>query len=308
MQQIGRLVTTIFALAVLLIPPGNRAQAQGCSDAGFCSMNSFTPHGMDSNVVLYDQFTIDASYGAADHAISVVGSSLEFHRAFSRELDIDAKLTTLAQFGNGISTFGVSDLYLNATYNAGKTTRLTLGGKIPFTDGNTTKDGLPLPMDYQASLGTFDLILGLGYDFEQIQLVVALQQPLSQNNNQFVAEDYPAGSPLRQFQSTKDFKRSGDILMRVSYPLHLSENVQLTPGLLPIYHLNNDTFRDTTNAERAIAGSQGLTLNANLHMDYAIDQRSLLQLSIGVPFIVRDARPDGLTRSFVASVEYRVRF
>ena len=57
-----------------------------------------------------------------------------------------------------------------------------------------------------------------------------------------------------------------------------------------------------------IEGSQGLTLNWNLYLDYELNNDQALQLNVGSPFIVRDTRPDGLTRSFVASLEYRIKF
>ena len=65
---------------------------------------------------------------------------------------VDVKLNTLAQSGNGISTFGVSDILANANYAVTSKFRLTLGAKIPLNAANKSLDGLPLPMDYQSSL------------------------------------------------------------------------------------------------------------------------------------------------------------
>jgi hypothetical protein len=169
-------------------------------------------------------------------------------------------------------------------------------------------DGLPLPMDYQSSLGTFDLIFGMGYTIKKLQLVTAIQQPLTQNDNQFLATDYDEDSPLRAFPSTNQFKRSGDVLVRISYPIVISPRMTFTPGLLPIYHLANDKYTDEFNVEKEIVGSQGLTLNGNIYFDYEINKKSTLQINMGVPFVVRDARPDGLTRSFIANLEYRLKF
>ena len=60
--------------------------------------------------------------------------------------------------------------------------------------------------------------------------------------------------------------------------------------------------------EQEIAGSQGVTLNSNLFLIYSISPRHALELSLGWPFRARDARPDGLTRDFVAGLEYAVKF
>jgi len=110
----------------------------------------------------------------------------------------------LAQSGNGISTFGISDIFLNIKYKASEKTNLILGAKIPLTNANKSQNQLTLPMDYQASLGTFDLILGMGYRFKKIQWVIAIQQPLTQNNNTFNSEEYPENSNLK-FMSLNNY-------------------------------------------------------------------------------------------------------
>lgn len=163
-------------------------------------------------------------------------------------------------------------------------------------------------MDYQSSLGTFDLILGAGYKFRKVQTVVAYQQPLVQNNNTFLATQYPSDSPLSDFQSTNQFQRRGDLLLRISHPTHSAKKVTITPSLLPIYHLGNDTYVDELGSTREIDGSNGLTLNANLYLDLEIGRASIIQVNLGMPFVVREARPHGLTRSLIVNFEYAVKF
>lgn len=282
--------------------------AQGCSDAGVCTIHSFKPNGLDSISENHNQFKAGISYGAADYSISVFGTYLEYSRQLNDKFGLDAKLTTLSQSGNDISSFGLSDIFINSNYRISNKATLTLGVKIPLSDANKKEDGRALPMDYQSSLGTFDLVLGFGYNIGKLQLVAALQQPLTQNNNAFFAEDYPINSPLREFQSTNQYQRSGDVLLRASYPINLGQKFRLTPSLLPIYHLANDKYTNMDGMKLEIEGSQGLTLNWNLYLDYDLDEKQALQFNVGAPFIVRDVRPDGLTRSFVASLEYRIKF
>ncbi len=281
---------------------------QGCSDAGFCTLNSFKPSKQETELVKNNQIKIGAFIGSADNSISVWGNYMEYNRQITNKFGLDARINTLAQNGNDLSVFGVSELFLTGKLSIFKRFKLTLGTKIPLANGNRKDNSLPLPMDYQSSLGTFDLILGGGYEFNKISFVLALQQPLSQNKNEFLAENYPAGSPLRNFQSTNKFIRSGDILLRVSYPFNIGQKLTLTPSLLPIYHLANDQYTDITGVEKEITGSQGLTLNGNLYIDYELNQRNALQLNAGIPFVVRDVRPDGLTRSFVVNLEYKINF
>ena len=281
---------------------------QGCSDAGFCTINSFKPNSTDSTKLVNNQLKVGAFFGKADNSISVYGSYLEYNRQLNNKFGLDAKLTTLAQNGNGISTFGLSDIFVNANYKVSERFKFTLGTKIPLSDANKTYNNLPLPMDYQASLGTLDLIFGIGYEIKKIQFVAAIQQPLTQNGNQFIATNYPINSELRIFQSTNKFERSGDVLLRVSYPINITSKLKLTPSILPIYHLTNDKYTDEFNVKKEIKGSQGLTLNGNAYIDYEINSKNIIQFNVGMPFIVREARPDGLTRSFIANLEYSIKF
>lgn len=299
----------LYSLCILFLAfSTDLLYAQGCSDAGFCTVNSLKPHANDSVFVEKNQFKVGFSAGIADHDITVYSPYAEYSRQISSKFGVNAKVTALSQAGNDISVFGLSDIYLTANYRLNKNFTFTLGTKIPLTDGNKTKNGQPLPMDYQSSLGTFDFIAGAGYQINKLQLVAALQQPLSQNSNQFVAENYPVDSPLRNFQTTRDFNRSGDVLLRASYPFKITEKFQITPGLLNIYHLSNDKFTDPSGNSHEIDGSQGLTINGNLFLDYSLNKTSAFQLTLGAPFLVRDARPDGLTRSFIANLEYSFKF
>ena len=295
-------------MAIALFTLGiNYSYGQGCSDAGFCTINSFKPNGTDSTKVLNSQFKVGAFFGQADNSIAVYGTYLEYNRKLNTKFGIDGKLTTIAQNGNGISTFGLSDIFVNVNFKASEKVKLTLGAKLPLSNASKTYNKLPLPMDYQASLGTFDLIFGIGYEIKKIQFIAAIQQPLTQNDNQFIATNYPINSELRTFQSTNKFERSGDILLRVSYPISINSKLKLTPSVLPIYHLTNDKYTDEFNVKKEIKGSQGLTLNGNAYLDYEINSKNIIQLNVGMPFIVRDSRPDGLTRSFIANIEYRIK-
>jgi hypothetical protein len=303
MKNIKLLFYTIF-----ICQYSNSLFSQGCSDAGFCTVNSFKPNNSEQTIVSNNQFKIGTFFGSADNSIVVIGNYFEYNRQLNENFSADLKLTTLAQSGNGISTFGLADAFVNINYKASEKIQLTIGGKIPMSKANNSENGLPLPMDYQASLGTFDIILGVGYKLDKFQVVAAFQQPLTQNNNQFFASAQSTTSNLKSIQTTNNFKRSGDVLLRISYPVKLNQKLNLVPSLLPIYHLSNDKFTDEFNIERQILGSKGLTLNGNVFLDYNLNSKNTIQLSMAAPFVVRDSRPDGLTRGFVANVEYRIKF
>lgn len=296
-----------LVLAVAMIFFDNTTVAQGCSDAGFCTMSTFKPHTSDSVKQLKNRFKMAGFYGGADHSITVSGAYLEYGRQFGK-VALDARITAIAQSGNQINQLGLSDVFVSATYQPVKNWGVTAGLKLPLADGNVKKDGLPLPMDYQSSLGTLDLVLGLSFKIKELQLVAAMQQPLTQNENQFLSANQPAASALKRFQSTNQYQRSGDVLLRVSYPVLKKGKFTLTPSLLPIYHLANDEYVDETKTKKAITGSEGLTLNGNLYLNCQLSERAALELNAGSPFIARDVRPDGLTRSYIVNLEYSMRF
>lgn len=295
----------IFAVIFLFTLTTN---GQGCSDAGFCSLNSIKPSGDDSLPSKNNQVKIGAFYGIADNSISVWGNALEYTRQFSDKFEMDLKLTSLSQNGNGISTYGLSDVFLTGNYKPNDKLKFTIGAKFPFTNGNNKRNNVSLPMDYQSSLGTVDFLVAFGFKLKKFQLALAVQQPITQNKNQFDVSDYPINSPIRQFQSTRNFIRSGDVFLRISRPIAFTSKMKFTPGLLPIYHLSNDSYTDSSGTKREIAGSAGLTLNGNISLDVELTTKSTLQFSAAAPFIVRDTRPDGLTRSLIGVIEYSVRF
>ncbi len=219
-------------------------------------------------------------------------------------------MTSISQSGNGISAYGLSDIFLTGNYKPNDNLKFTIGAKIPFTNGNNKRKNVSLPMDYQSSLGTVDFLVAFGFKLKKFQLALAVQQPITKNKNQFDVSDYPINSPIRQFQSTRNFFvfAAATFFSRISRPIAFTSKMKFTPGLLPIYHLSNDSYTDSSGTKREIAGSAGLTLNGNISLDVELTTKSTLQFSAAAPFIVRDTRPDGLTRSLIGVIEYSVRF
>ena len=282
--------------------------AQGCSDAGACSISDFK-HDAASNWSgdNASYVKVGANYGLADYDISVYGAYAEYGRQFSEKFGAKFKLTGMSQNGNGISSTGLSDIFVTANYKV-SIIDVVAGLKIPLSDGNKMLDGLALPMDYQSSLGTYDLIVGVGDGDGKWVWSVTYQQPLTQNNNAFVNTLYPDGSVFRKIPTTNGFDRAADLLARLSYPVDLGNKLVFTPSALLIDHLRNDRYINETGEIKDIENSNGVTLNVNLFLDMSVSDNSSVQLALATPVLVREVRPDGLTRGFVANLEYRVRF
>ena len=295
-------------IALFFIVQTMYIHGQGCSDAGLCTIDVLKPAA--SSVVMKKSSKVNAgiSIGGADYGIMAFGGNIGYSGRLTDRWSLDSKITFLAQSGNDISVSGPGDIFLNVNYLVSQKLTLTAGTKIPLTNADKKLDGLALPMDYQSSLGTLDLLAGLKYSTSKWQWALALQWPLSQNENEFFPQLYDTSSIVSTIQTTNGFQRQPDIILHVSRPIWMSNKVTFTPGLLPIYHLGEDRYTDIDGITKNIKGSDGLTLNATVYIDVRMDAVSNLEFNLGFPFIVRDARPDGLTRSFVFGVAYSAEF
>jgi len=295
-------------VAVLFLISVDEANAQGCSDAGFCTAPSMRPEISSDTTGQIHKISVGAGIGFADNSVTVYNGMVSYTGTFKDQFNCSVRINYQYNDGALAGVGSLSDAFVTGGYTTGSGFDFTAGIKIPFSDGNIKYQGQLLPMDYQPSLGTTDLLLGIGYRFQHGGISAGLQQPLTQNENQFLSDIYPEGSPGAEFQSTNKFYRYGDILLRAYYNFSLAQNrITVSPSLLPIYHLNEDTYHDRNNNEISIKGSSGLTLNGTVTIRFTSGNHSI-ETTLGTPFIVRDARPDGLTRSFVAGLEYSIRF
>jgi hypothetical protein len=296
--------TRLILLWIFVLASYSEVQSQGCSDAGLCTIDALKPAPGSPAAQHRNKLDAGVSVGGADYDITAFGGYIGYSRKFGESWHFDGKMTFLAQSGNDISVSGPGDIFANISYDISETVTLTAGTKIPLNKADRELDGKALPMDYQSSLGTFDLLAGIRYNPEKWQLALAVQVPLAQNENRFFPELYAPGTPLYEIQATNAFQRQADILFHISRTFDLSDKLTMTPGLLPIYHVGEDEFTDIDGIDQAIEGSDGLTLNATVYFDLKMSDAGSLEFNIGFPLIVREARPDGLTRSFVFGVGY----
>ena len=300
-----RFILLLFSCAFII----HTANSQGCSDAGFCSLDGI--QNSDSEIKSYNnKFTIGSSYGIGDHNITIVAPYFSYQRSVGKNLSISTKLTAIQQSSEYAENTGLSDVFVIANYRLNDKTKLTAGAKLPLSDGNQLNNSAdPFPLDFQPSLGTTDIIVGFATNIKKLQINVATQLPVFQGKNTFSSEVYDTSNFYSEFQSTNNYKRKGDVLLRATYEVSKTEKFRFTSSLLSIYHLGNDTYiplRFIENEE--IIGSSGLTLNLNLFLEYTLSQKSSINFSVGSPIIVRMVRPDGLTRSFIASLTYGYSF
>ena len=305
---------TIGFLFVLLLSVRN-LNAQGCSDAGVCSIHSIknNAEAHESKEGKKNDLSVGFGYGIGERSTDNYTWYAEYTRTITKRTSVTGKLSYAAISGELANTSGLGDLFLSVNHAFDIKSKwkksFVVGLKIPFDGANIKKNGIYLPMPYQTSLGTTDLVLAINYTRKSFGATLAVQQPLKPiNENKFLPGDYPATPLTLKYWPSNEFSRKGDVVGRVSYNFKTGERFSIRPSLLGIYHEANDTYLDDAKNRRPIYNSRGLTLNGNVFVDYHLKNGSGFELSLGTPFIVRDQRPDGLTRSFVASLEYQFSF
>ncbi|WNM17887.1 hypothetical protein [Flavobacterium capsici] len=280
--------------------------SQGCSDAGICSIgNSFTTEKTTKNLI-----ETGAVYGVGDADVTSVTGYITYSREFTKSFAMSVKVTYFNAKGDFGTRGQFGDAYLISNYKFAekdqKQWSALAGFKFPFTTANAKINDVPLPMDYQASLGTFDLILGVNYNIKQWDFNAGLQLPVFNNNKNSYFAEY---SGTDDFNSTNLFERKPDALFRATYTYATSNKKwSFKPNVLFIYHLGEDIYENIFSNRETIKNSDGLTLNGNLITIYQLNSKSSLELSLATPFVVRDERPDGLTRAFTAGVTYKISF
>jgi hypothetical protein len=298
-------VSSIFVLLVLTIP---KLYSQGCSDAGICSISS--SHHINSTELKKNSLEVGYIFGKGLENVIYNNGFIGYTRDFKNNWGLSSRIT----YNQATGSFGklgrLGDIFFVINYkkefNKNSFIKPSFGLKIPLSTSNFKINQIALPLDYQASLGTFDALLGIEYFYKKWKVDAAFQLPFWQINRNSYFDEYSASN---DFPSTNLFKRKPDILLRTAYTFHTKNKKWFfKPNVLAIYHLGNDTYEDIFGKRKEIEDSQGITINASLITDYNINNKNRLSLNIAAPLLVREIRPDGLTRAFVASISYQYKF
>jgi hypothetical protein len=204
---------------------------------------------------------------------------------------------------------------------------MTLGGKIPSGYGSDNASGKAsnfgsggsspgdLPMYYQVSLGTYDLVAGASMINEKWLFATGIQIPIIHNNdNDFRWGKWP-GYPGELSYTQKYFlpnnlKRGTDVMLRVERNFRFL-NYNFSVGALPIYRITKDRIYDFTpgiEQQIKVPGTTGLALSVLGSAGYSINANNGVKFIYGYKLTDRDTNPDGLTRDYVLSFSYIYRF
>ncbi|MBL8009383.1 MAG: hypothetical protein JNJ64_02150 [Flavobacteriales bacterium] len=327
------LLLTPFLLCIM-----HHAYAQGCSDAGVCTAGPLGEPPLllrDSASVTNEPrhlLRLTFSYSVGEQGTTVIQEVAEVSLGLTRRLGLQLRLPYQQASGELGQVNGVGDPVATLSYAVwrrdphrldggrprwagARRLDVLLGVKAPSNKADaTTADGKPLPMPYQTSLGTIDLLAGLSYRHDRWSLALAYQHVLKNaNENGFTHERWMDDMRVLGYFESPFLERANDAVARLQYAVPIGR-VTVQPGLLAIVHLGQDRRLASSGniiglpGTEAVAGSEGLTLNVTVDARWRMSDRWALELSYGSPVVTRTVRPDGLTRSLVANLGLAYRF
>ncbi|MFM8834755.1 MAG: hypothetical protein ACKOEV_14170, partial [Cytophagales bacterium] len=195
----ARLLFLSFLLSIT-----NLSFAQGCSDAGFCTMGAMKPDQPYNKKIQLRLRTMELSFyrGTTTLTPVVYVATADFNFSLNSKNTIQLKVPYQYVTGRLADAQSLGDLSLCFTRTVFSSDRfdvnVSVGGKIPTNNSDKSVDGLPLPMYYQTSLGTYDFIAGISVINRKWLFATGIQIPLNKNDNQFVWSAW-AGTPEKAY-------------------------------------------------------------------------------------------------------------
>ncbi len=295
----------------------SQAYAQGCSDAGFCTMGAMKPDQPFNKKIDFRLRSMEISFyrGTTPLSPKIYVATADLSFSLNAKTTFQLKVPWQSATGTLGKTSSLGDLSLCLTRNLKSTEKydinITLGGKIPTNNSDLEEDGRPLPMYYQTSLGTYDFITGISIVTPKWLVATGIQHPFNRNKNDFLwsrwensvhSEEY-----LLKYAQAKDLKRGTDVMLRVERNFRFSR-LNISAGLLPIYRITNDEFINDDGKVIRPDKAKGLALSAIGTVGYQFNVRTGIKVLFGIKLVQRERNPDGLTREVVNTVSYFYRF
>jgi hypothetical protein len=281
----------------------NTLHAQGCSDAGACSIGSMDDY--EEGSVIHEparvKLSAEQSIGLGEKFTFISQTSVMVEYRFLKSTSLLLRAPFIFTSGNLGNSSGVGDLTLSLIQQVYKKDEsqfgLLVAGKIRSNNADLSFAGNPLPMAYQTSLGTYDIIFGAQYLYKTWDFYVAYQHPFGRNQNGYLNPPGETDESKLYFESAQ-LKRGDDLALRVQKTFLIKKQQSLQPGIMSIYRLQkSEIVRFDRNV--VLENSSGLTLNLYLTWAKRLKGDAMIYLTGAFPVIDRDYRADGLTRNFV---------
>ncbi|HRD54149.1 MAG TPA: hypothetical protein PKY96_16040, partial [Flavobacteriales bacterium] len=175
-------------LAALLI--NACAQAQGCSDAGVCTagpLGQVAAQGDSTTKALRHFARLQFSYAVGEQGVAISQAVPEISLGITERWSVQARIPFMLISGNLGQNEGVGDPVITSSYAIMNRDSLRLesliGVKLPANAADARDAGdRPLPMPYQTSLGTTDLLAGISFRSKRLTIALAYQHVLNDGN------------------------------------------------------------------------------------------------------------------------------
>jgi hypothetical protein len=311
-----RLFIPIFILTLLSIQD---LYAQGCSDAGFCTMGAMKPDQPFNKKIELKLRSMEMSFyrGTTTLTPIIYVATADLNFSLNTRTSFQVKLPYQAVSGRLANTSGLGDISLCLTKNLYSTEKfdinLSVGGKIPTNKSDKKSDeGNPLPMYYQTSLGTYDAIAGLSLITRNWLFATGIQHPFNNNKNNFLWSTWQSSDQdeldyVHEYHRARKLKRGTDVMVRVERNFRFSR-LNFSVGLLPIYRINHDQITLGNGSILKPKGAIGLAMSGIVTAGYNFNVRSGIKCLVGRKLTQRENNPDGLTRHLVTTLSYVYRF
>ncbi len=338
-----------FALVFIVIT--HKSFSQGCSDAGFCTMGAMRPNQGFSKKVNLRIRSVEFSqyYGLTSFYLKILSYTADINIGITNRLTAQVKLPYQFVFGVLAKTQGLGDISISLTQNIinkeAYQLNISIGTKIPTGNSNLTvykadTNGVyanrPLPMYYQTTLGTYDVIAGISLATKNWLFSTGIQIPLNKNGNQFLWASWNATDDAAKallYPKSRNLQRGTDVMLRIERNFKFS-NWNTYIGLLTIYRVNKDRFLDgplvggiqrDIKTKNEVFGSDIGTNNFAISLlvggSFRFNTKSAIKAMIGYRLVDRAStqlldskdfemsrNPDGLSRLLVTNIGYEYRF
>lgn len=313
----------LFFLIITILFTGisSKINAQGCSDAGFCTMGalkSSQKFAKAMNVRLYS-VELGQYLGVTKFQDNIFVTNLDVNVGVGKKNVFQVKLPYMYINAPLANTQGLSDITLslsrNVYFSEKNQINVTIGTKIPIGGVNkTSKDNIVLPMYYQTSLGTYDIVLGASWLTRGWLVGVGVQHPFNEIDSKFkwgLWKNNEDEQNARRYPVSQALKRGTDGMIRIERSLRFAK-FGFQVGGLAIYRFNKDEILDpATNKRIKVDGTEGFALTVLGGANYNFDTKSALKLGFGrkvLDGVSRLRNTDGLSREYVYTLAYEIRF
>jgi len=282
----------------------NTSFAQGCSDAGACSIESLNFDNPENSLQNHLSLNIEQSFGLGEKFVFISQTTAGIQYKLTKLNMLELRVPFIYTNGNLGNSSGVGDLLMSVNQriinNSKQVLSTIIAGRIKTNDSNKNFNNNPLPMAYQTSLGTYDIIFGAYYRYVLWDFYLAYQHSFGRNSNAYLNPVNEKNDSKLYYESNK-LKRGGDLYFRVRHFFNLKNENQIILNSLFIYRTQQDEIiKNGTNVK--LAGSEGLTVNLAVAYSSKLNNNRKLEYTLAFPIIDKDYRSDGLTRNVVIGI------